>query len=65
MATTIGMGVKKKTSGKEDKEIKKLEAKIAELEKENTNLIKTVENLNKEKEGLEAKVKELEKPSNN
>lgn len=64
MATTIGMGAKKKASGKENTEAKNLKAKIAELEKENTDLIKSVEKAKKENEGLKAKIAELEKPSN-
>ena len=65
MATTIGMGAKKKAPEKENsKEVKSLKAKIAELEKENTDLIKSVEETKKENEGLKAKIAELEKPSN-
>ena len=61
MATTIGMGAKKKETKSDDK----LKAKIVELEKENTKLIKEVEKTQKENEGLKAKIAELEKPSNN
>lgn len=61
MATIIGMGAKKKEIKSDDK----LKAKIAELEKENTKLIKEVEKTQKENEGLKAKIAELEKPSNN
>lgn len=62
MATKVGMVAKKKEN-KEDK-TKELKAKIAELEKENTQLIKSVEEIQKENEGLKAKIAELEKPSN-
>ena len=44
MATTIGMGAKKKETKSDDK----LKAKIVELEKENTELIKEVEKTQKE-----------------
>lgn len=64
MSTLVGMGAEKKASGKENKEVKDLKAKIAELEKENTDLIKSVEETKKENEGLKAKIAELEKPSN-
>ncbi len=60
MATTIGMGVKKKEIKSDDK----LKAKIAEIEKENTKLIKKVEETQKENEGLKAKIAEIEKLSN-
>ena len=60
MSTRIGMGVKNKEIATD----KGLKAKIAELEKENTELIKKVEETEKENEGLKAKIAELEKPSN-
>ena len=62
MSTIVGMVTKKKENKKD--ETKELKAKIAELEKENVDLIKNIETLEKENEGLRAKIAELEKPSN-
>lgn len=50
MATTIGMGAKKKTKKEDNKKVSELNAKITKLEKEN--------------EKLNAKIAELEKPAN-
>ena len=57
MKVYVGMGVKNNNSEKENKEVKKLNLKIAELEKENTNLVA-------EKEKLNLKIAELEKSAN-
>lgn len=64
MATTIGMGAKKKTKKEESKKVIELNAKIAKLEKENTDLIKKVEEIQKENEELNTKIAEIEKPAN-
>lgn len=64
MATTIGMGAKKKAKKEESKKVIELNAKIAKLEKENADLIKKVEEIQKENEELNAKIAEPEKPAN-
>lgn len=64
MATTIGMGAKKKTKKEDSKKVIELNAKIAKLEKENTDLIKEVEKTKKENAELNAKIAELEKIAN-
>lgn len=61
MATKVGMIAKKKSNKKD--ETKELKARIAELEKENVDLVNNVETLEKENEGLKARIAELEKPS--
>lgn len=63
MATVIGMGANKKAKKEDNKKVNELNAKIAELEKENIDLIKKIEESQKENEGLNAKIAELEKPS--
>lgn len=61
MATTVGMGAKKKTKKEDSKKVNELKAKIVELENENTNLIRIIEESKKEKLKLETKIAELEK----
>lgn len=62
MATTVGMGAKKKTKKEDSKKVNELKAKILELENENTNLIRIIEESKKEKAKLEIKkIAELEK----
>lgn len=61
MATTVGMGAKKKTKKEDSKKVNELKAKIVELENENTNLIRIIEETKKEKLKLETKITELEK----
>ena len=61
MATTVGMGAKKKTKKEDSKKVNELKAKIVELENENTNLIRIIEEAKKEKLKLETKITELEK----
>ena len=61
MATTVGMGAKKKTKKEDSKKVNELKAKIVELENENTNLIRIIEEAKKEKAKLETKITELEK----
>lgn len=64
MATTIGMGAKKKTKKEDSNKVSELNVKIAKLEKENTDLIKKIEEMQKENAELNAKIAELEKPAN-
>lgn len=59
MSTRIGMGAKKKEIATDNK----LKVKIAELEKENTDLIKKLGEAQKENESLKVKIAELEKNS--
>lgn len=61
MARIVGLGVNKKAPKKEDIENEALKAKIAELEKENVELINSVTDAQKENEALNVKVEELEK----
>lgn len=61
MATTVGMGAKKKTKKEDSKKVNELKAKIVELENENTNLIRIIEESKKERLKLETKIAELEK----
>lgn len=56
----VGLGVKR-ASKKENVEVKNLQAKIDELEKENAEAIKNVEALQKENEALKADVAKLKK----
>ncbi len=64
MATTIGMGVKKKIKKEDSEKVNELNAKIAELEKEKTDLIKKVDEKQKENAELSTKIAELEKNAN-
>lgn len=65
MATTIGMGAKKKNKKEDNKKVSELNVKVVKLQKEKAELIKEVEELQKEKAELNAKIIELEKANSN